>query len=91
MYKQSWVRLHAGSNDAADCAAAKTAGKIVPLPKPKTIADGLQARLGSRTWPQIRDLVEAVIPVSDEEILSAMRLLFERMKVKFAFHRLVGF
>ena len=34
--------LHAGTNDAADVAASKAAGKLTWLPKPQTIADGLQ-------------------------------------------------
>lgn len=73
--------LLAGSNDAADCHVAKAEGKVVAMPKPMTIADGLQARLGSLTWPQIKLLVEDVIPVSDDEIVAAMKLMFERMKV----------
>ena len=71
----------AGDNDAADCAAAKAAGKIVECPKPHTIADGLQGRLGSLTWPPLRDLVAQVVTVSEQEIVAAMQLVFERMKV----------
>lgn len=70
-----------GANNAADMAQAKAAGRIVPCPKPDTIADGLQGRLGSLTWPVVRDLVDAVITVSEEEIVNAMRLVFERMKL----------
>lgn len=50
--------------------------------KTQTIADGLQGRLGSLTWPPVRDLVSHVVTVSDEEIVAAMRLIFERMKVR---------
>lgn len=70
-----------GDNDAADCARSKTAGEVVACPKPHTIADGLQGRLGSLTWPPVRDLVDGIITVTDVEIVDAMRLLFERMKV----------
>ena len=48
---------------------------------PNTIADGLRTSLGEHTWPVVRDLVSSVIVVSDEEIVSAMRLLWERMKL----------
>lgn len=72
----------AGLNNAADVAAAKAAGELVPTPKPVTIADGLEARLGDLTWPVVRDLVDGVITVSEEEIVNAMRLCFERMKVR---------
>ncbi|KAF6260990.1 serine/threonine dehydratase [Scenedesmus sp. NREL 46B-D3] len=71
-----------GSNDAADVAASKRAGQLVAdLPKPITIADGLQARLGKHTWPVVRDLVDGVVTVSDGDIVAAMQLLFERMKL----------
>ena len=46
-----------------------------------TIADGLQARLGDLTWPIVRDHVDDVITVEEEEIVNGMRLCYERMKV----------
>lgn len=36
---------------------------------------------GPNTWPQVRDLVDRVITVSEEEIIAAMRLVYERMKL----------
>ena len=75
---------HAGDNDAADVAAALAAGKPIAMAKPRTIADGLQGRLGDLTWPPIRDHVSGAVTVLDEEIVAAMRLLFERMKVSTA-------
>ncbi len=54
------------------------------LPKPQTICDGLEARLGSLTWPLVRDLVDDVITVSEAEVVAAMRLVMERMKVRAA-------
>jgi serine racemase len=33
------------------------------------------------TWPIIRDLVDDVITVSEEEIVASMRLIWERMKI----------
>ncbi len=73
--------MAAGNNDAADVKAAKEAGRLVPMARPNTIADGLQGRLGDLTWPIVRDLVDGVITISDQEILAAMRICFERMKV----------
>jgi serine racemase len=46
-----------------------------------TICDGLEARLGSLTWPVVRQLVDGVLTVSEEEVVAAMRLTFERLKV----------
>jgi len=37
--------------------------------------------MGTLTWPIIRDNVERVITVHDDEIKAAMRLLWERMKI----------
>ena len=49
---------------------------------PQTIADGQQVTTpGERTWEVIRALVDDVVTVSDAEIVDAMRLLFERVKV----------
>lgn len=40
-----------------------------------------QAQLGSLTWPVVRDLVDAVVTVTEQEIVHAMQLCFERLKV----------
>ncbi|HET8979468.1 MAG TPA: pyridoxal-phosphate dependent enzyme, partial [Solirubrobacteraceae bacterium] len=48
----------------------------------RTIADGQQTPApGELTWPVIRQRVDQVVTVSDGEIVAAMRLLFERMKL----------
>lgn len=46
-----------------------------------TIADGLKTELGDINFPIIIDHVERIILVSEEEIISAMRLIWERLKV----------
>lgn len=68
----------AGADDAA---RSKVARKLIPQTGPATIADGLLSSLGNLTWPVIRDLVAEVVTVTEEEILQAVRLLFERMKI----------
>ena len=51
-------------------------------PETTTIADGLRTLpRGSRNFPIIRRLVREIILVSEEEIVSAMRLIWERMKI----------
>jgi threonine dehydratase len=59
------------------------AGERVRLPEvPATIADGLMAQTpGELTFDVNRRLVDEVVTVTDGEIVEAMRLLFERMKV----------
>jgi threonine dehydratase len=66
-----------------DVARSLRAGERVSLEEvPQTIADGQQVSSpGERTWEVIRALVDDVVTVSDAEIVDAMRLLFERVKV----------
>jgi threonine dehydratase/serine racemase len=66
---------------ADDAARSKAAGEQLPQTAPDTIADGLLTSTGQLTWPVIRDLVERVFTVTDDEIRSAMRLVWERMKL----------
>ncbi|EGZ22061.1 hypothetical protein PHYSODRAFT_329918 [Phytophthora sojae] len=46
-----------------------------------TVADGLRTTLGDNNWPVVRDLVDEILLVSDDEIVSAMKLIWERMKL----------
>jgi len=65
-----------------DTARSLRAGERVTVEVRSTIADGQQLSIpGERTWPVIHELVDDVVTVSDEEIVAAMRLLFERLKV----------
>jgi len=66
---------------ADDAARSKAAGKLIPQTAPRTIADGLLTSLGDLTWPVVRDLVDEVITVSEEEIIAALRLTWERAKL----------
>jgi len=56
-------------------------GRIIPSINPKTVADGLLTSLGDRTFPIIRKHVDGIVLVEDREILSAMRHVWERMKI----------
>ena len=70
------------NKNAADVAACKEAQNLVlSCPKPDTICDGLQARLGSITWPIVRDLVDEVVVITEEQVVEAMQLCYERLKV----------
>lgn len=66
---------------ADDAARSLAAGRILPQTDPRTLADGLRTSLGEHTWPVLRDLVEAVVTVGEDEIVAAMRLIWERLKV----------
>ncbi|MBI9059988.1 MAG: pyridoxal-phosphate dependent enzyme [Labilibaculum sp.] len=56
-------------------------GEIVPQTNPQTIADGLLTSLGDKTFPIIKEHVEKIIRVEEKEIIAAMRLIWERMKL----------
>ncbi len=66
---------------ADDAARSLAAGSIVRLEAPKSIADGLLASLGELTWPIVRDMVDEIVTVSEEQIIAAMKLLWERQKI----------
>lgn len=48
--------------------------------QPQTIADGLRGAIGEINFALMREHVAAVLPVSEAEIVAAMRLIWERMK-----------
>ena len=65
-----------------DVARSMRAGERVVVEIRPTIADGQQTPTpGERPWQVIKALVDDVVTVSDAEIVDAMRLLFERVKV----------
>lgn len=66
-----------GSDDAY---RSLKSGKIEPA-QSNTIADGLLTTLGTKTFPIIQDLVKEIITVTDEEIVAAMRIIWERLKI----------
>ncbi|XP_065830801.1 serine racemase-like isoform X1 [Oscarella lobularis] len=67
---------------ACDCYNSLSKGELLPnASPPQTIADGLRTSIGKTTWPIIRKYVDRVILVSEEEIVCAMKLIWERMKL----------
>jgi threonine dehydratase len=76
------IRVLAGEPAGADDAFRSLAeNRIVPSESPRTIADGLLTSLGPLTFPIIKELVERIILVEEEEIIRATRLIWERMKI----------
>ena len=56
-------------------------GKIEKNKSTNTVADGLRTHLGDRNFPIIQSHVEKIIRVGEDEIINAMRLIWERMKI----------
>jgi len=77
------VRVWGVETEGADCMSKSlAAGKIVTLKAITSVARTLGAPAPSeRTLAIVKDLVEGVTIVSDDEALSALRLLLERLKV----------
>jgi len=68
----------AGADDAFRSYYSKS---LRPSVSPKTIADGLLTSLGSLTFPIILNEVDQIVTVSEESIVAAMRMIWERMKI----------
>ncbi|HAH25171.1 MAG TPA: serine dehydratase [Prolixibacteraceae bacterium] len=68
----------AGADDAFRSFYSKT---LLPSIAPKTMADGLLTSLGSLTFPLIMNNVDQIVTVSEEKIVEAMRMIWERMKI----------
>jgi len=67
-----------GANDAYK---SFKEGKIIPSINPNTIADGLLTSLGEKNFPIIQTFVDDIVTVSEDAIIKAMKLIFERMKI----------
>jgi len=66
---------------ADDAYRSFTSGILVPSVNPQTIADGLLTSLGELTFRIILDKVDEIITVSEDAIVAAMRMIWERMKI----------
>jgi threo-3-hydroxy-L-aspartate ammonia-lyase len=65
---------------ADDVVRSLAAGERVSIPVPRTIADGLQVTSpGELTFGVIRNLVDEVVTVSDDEIVAGMRACLDRI------------
>ena len=67
--------------EADDAYRSLKLGKIVPNKTINTICDGLRAQIGTKTFPVIQSLVDDIIPVSEEDIINALRMIWERLKI----------
>jgi len=65
---------------ADDTARSFATGERQSQDAPNTIADGLRGGVGELTWPILQAHLDRVITVTENEIISAMRLFWERTK-----------
>jgi threonine dehydratase len=73
--------IAAEPSGADDACRSFHQNKLIPSLNPNTIADGLRTSLGTLTYPVIRDHVTDILTAGDPEIIAAMRLIWERMKI----------
>lgn len=66
---------------AADARASFHAGEVRPVEHPETLADGLRATIGEPNLQVIREYVDDILTVPDDALVSAMRLIWERLKI----------
>jgi threonine dehydratase len=67
--------------NADDACRSFKSGEIQPSVNPKTIADGLLTSLSELTFTLIRKYADDIYTVSEESIILAMRLVWQRMKI----------
>jgi threonine dehydratase len=67
--------------NADDAAKSFRAGRRIVTKKNFTIADGLRTNVGERNFPIIQHYVDDVVTVSEGAIASAMRTIWETMKI----------
>jgi threonine dehydratase len=66
---------------ADDAWRSLKAGRIEPVAHPDTVADGLRATIGPLTFAVLREEADDVVRVEEQDILDAMRYVWERMKI----------
>jgi threonine dehydratase len=67
--------------EADDAYRSLQSGTIESNDSANTIADGLRTQLGDKNFPIIQKYVDRIIRVTESEIVEAMRLVWERMKI----------
>jgi threonine dehydratase len=68
--------------EADDATRSFRTGTLHTVRNPRTIADGARTpSLGAITFPLVRQHVDDMVTVSDDDILRTMRFLWERMKL----------
>ena len=76
------IKIIASEPEQADDAYRSfKAGHIIADDAPVTIADGLKVPLKERTWHFVSNHVSEILTASEQEIIDAMKLTWQRMKL----------
>ena len=80
-YAEKCKTIGAEPFEVDDAYRSLESGKIEFNKTTNTIADGLKTNLGDKNFPIIQNKVSEIIRVEEEEIITAMKLIWERMKI----------
>lgn len=80
-YAEKCKTIGAEPFEVDDAYRSLKSGKIEFNKSTNTIADGLKTHLGDKNFPIIQERVSEIIRVEEEEIISAMKLIWERLKI----------
>ena len=81
-YFKPGLKVYGGEPEgAADAVLSLQSGKVEKAPFIETIADGLLTTLSEQTLGIIKEHVSDILLVSENEIINALRLVYERMKI----------
>lgn len=76
------VGIYAAEPEQADDAYRSfKAGHIIADDAPVTVADGLKVPLKENTWHFVSSFVTDILTASEDEIIEAMKLIWQRMKI----------
>ncbi len=76
------IRVYGAEPAGADDAwRSLQRGQLVPQTDPRTIADGLRSSLGVKTFAVLSTLVDAIGTTSEDAIVQAMRLTWDKLKL----------
>ncbi|MFD1193993.1 beta-hydroxyaspartate dehydratase BhcB [Seohaeicola saemankumensis] len=76
------VKIYAAEPlNADDAARSFRAGHIIADDAPVTVADGLKVPLKENTWHYVSNHVTDILTATEDEIIAAMKLTWERMKI----------
>lgn len=89
---RSSLEIYGAEPELADDAFRSFKSGTLQMPMPsKTVADGLRTALSERTFGILRGSIKEVLLASEQEILEAMKLLWERLKTVVEPSGAVGF
>ncbi|WP_339649341.1 pyridoxal-phosphate dependent enzyme [uncultured Salegentibacter sp.] len=80
-YAEKCKTIGAEPFEVDDAYRSLKSGKIETNSSTNTIADGLKTQLGDKNFPIIQKFVSEIIRVEEDDIITAMKLIWERMKI----------